>query len=39
MPEQYCFNCLYFKERGIPCEKGHTTIVPYNVKCGEYKEA
>jgi len=39
MVEVICINCGYYIKgvrRGIPCKKGHSTIVPYNISCDNF---
>lgn len=35
--EVYCAYCDFFKARNFPCGMGHSTGVPFNTSCWEWK--
>ena len=33
----WCAYCDYYRTRKLQCEQGNTTIVPFNVRCEQWK--
>ena len=33
----WCAYCDYYRNRKLQCEQGNTTIVPFNVRCEQWK--